>query len=259
MWIVILAQKPAVQPGKKEKSIRDTTVKEIYDKGEIDWTNGFIRAKGYGFMDPKKPKGQARLLAERAAVVDARRNLLEIVKGVHITSETVVEDYMTSSDIIVQRVQGLVKNARVIGKPKYYKDGRVEVWVEMRLDELAKNLPAKKPVVSMPKEEPFDGSVIVKTPEGMKACMYPRILDENGNVLFDAAEHQVAKDMWSKAIKYVKGKVQTLPGGRIVIEAAQTKGCDIIVKKKDVEKVHKLKKWASYILKAGKFIINLVM
>lgn len=254
MWIVILAQKPDVQPGKK-----DTAVKEIYDKGEIDWTNGLVRAKGYGFTDPNKPKGQAKLLAERAALVDARRNLLEIVKGVHITSETVVEDYMTTSDVIVQRVEGLVKNARVIGKPKYYEDGRVEVWVEMRLDELAKSLPTKEPTVSMPKEEPFDGSVIVKTPDGTKACMYPRILDENGNVLFDASEYQAAKDMWSKAIKYVKGNIQTLPGGQIVIEASQTKGCDIIVKKEDVDKVHKLKNWASHILKAGKFIINLVM
>jgi hypothetical protein len=39
----------------------------------------------------------------------------------------VVEDYMVSSDIVVQRVQGIVKNARIIRKPKYYDDGRVEV------------------------------------------------------------------------------------------------------------------------------------
>ncbi len=53
------------------------------------------------FVDSEKPKGKAKLLAERAAVVDARRNLLEIIKGVYITSETVVEDYMVSSDIVV--------------------------------------------------------------------------------------------------------------------------------------------------------------
>ncbi|MFZ8826735.1 MAG: hypothetical protein ACO2OT_07900 [Candidatus Caldipriscus sp.] len=60
---------------------------------------------------------------ERVAVVDARRNLLEIIKWVHITSETMVEDYMVSSYIVVQKVQSVVKNARIIGKPKYYDDG----------------------------------------------------------------------------------------------------------------------------------------
>jgi hypothetical protein len=89
VWMFLISQKPAVEPIKV-----DSAVKEEYEKGEIDWTNGYTRAKGYGFVDPEKPKGKANLLAERAAVVDARRNLLEIIKGVHITSETVVEDYM---------------------------------------------------------------------------------------------------------------------------------------------------------------------
>jgi hypothetical protein len=66
----LISQKPAVEPIKV-----DSAVKEEYEKGEIDWTNGYIRAKGYGFVDPEKPKGKAKLLAERSAVVDARRNL----------------------------------------------------------------------------------------------------------------------------------------------------------------------------------------
>jgi hypothetical protein len=53
----------------------------------------------------------------------------------------VVEDYMVSSDIVVQRVQGIVKNAR---KPKYYDGGRVEVWVEMKLENLVKSIPRRR-------------------------------------------------------------------------------------------------------------------
>ncbi len=241
----------------------DTAVREVYDKGEINWTAGVVRAKGYGFMDPKKPRGQAKLLAERAAVVDARRNLLEILKGVHITSETVVEDYMTQSDIVVQRVEGIVKGARVIGKPKYYKDGRVEVVVEVSLDTLAKEMgPGKHPKRPPDKDvEPAKDvqGVIIKTPEGAKACLYPRIVDDKGNVLLDFSEYPEVKNAWSKAVKFVKGKVSTNAAGQIVIEAAEAKGCDIVVKRDQREKLEKVKKVARFLFKAGKFIINLVM
>jgi len=51
---------------------------------------------------------------------------------------------MVSSDIVVQRVQGIVKNARIIGKPKYYDDGRIEVWVEMKLENLVRSIPRRR-------------------------------------------------------------------------------------------------------------------
>jgi hypothetical protein len=68
--------------------------------------------------------------------------------------------------------------------------------------------------------------------------VYPRILDENGNI---------------------KDKVSSSPEGSMVIEAISAKGCDVVVKKEDVEKVGKLKKWGSYLFKFGKMVINLVM
>ncbi len=45
----------------------------------------------------------------------------------------------------------------------------------------------------------------------------------------------------------------------MVIEAISVKGCDVVVKKEDVEKLSKLKKWGSYLFKFGKMVINLVM
>jgi hypothetical protein len=46
--------------------------------------------------------------------------------------------------------------------------------------------------------------------------VYPRILDENDNI---------------------KGKVLSSPEGSMVIEAISAKGCDVVIKKEDVEKV----------------------
>ena len=62
----------------------DTTqdVVERTETGVINWTQGWVRAKGWAAVNPKeKNKAKARLMAIRAAKVVAMRNLLETVKG----------------------------------------------------------------------------------------------------------------------------------------------------------------------------------
>jgi hypothetical protein len=43
VWMFLISQKPAVEPIKV-----DSTVKEEYEKGEIDWTNSLIRRNPKG-------------------------------------------------------------------------------------------------------------------------------------------------------------------------------------------------------------------
>ena len=74
---------------------------------------------------------QARAMAERAAILDAHRQILEHLKGVHITSTSSVEDFMAKDDRINSRVEGIIRNARVVDK-RYNSDGSVEV--DMVLD-----------------------------------------------------------------------------------------------------------------------------
>lgn len=101
--------------------------------GFINWTTGEVSASGIG-APPAQPANaaQARAMAERAAVVVAYRNLLEIVKGVQVDAETVVENLMTRSDVVRTRVSGIVNGARVV-KTRYLSDGSVEVQVVMPL------------------------------------------------------------------------------------------------------------------------------
>ena len=74
---------------------------------------------------------QARAMAERAAVLDAHRQMLEQLKGIHITSTSTVENFMTTDDRIRSRVDGIIRNARLVDK-RYNRDGSVEV--DMVLD-----------------------------------------------------------------------------------------------------------------------------
>ena len=48
----------------------------------------------------EQQKAQNKLLAYRAARADALRKLGERIKGLHITSETTVKDFVTESDKI---------------------------------------------------------------------------------------------------------------------------------------------------------------
>jgi hypothetical protein len=75
---------------------------------------------------------QARALARRAAIVVARRNLLEIVKGVRIDSETTVQEYMVTSDIIRTSISGYLQNSQILDVA-YMSDGSVEATVGVSL------------------------------------------------------------------------------------------------------------------------------
>jgi len=101
--------------------------------GAINWTTNEVYATGLGFPPPHPANAaQARAMAERAAFVVALRNLLETVKGVRVDSESIVENFMTRSDVIRAKVDGIVKGARTV-KTQYLSDGSVEVLVVLSM------------------------------------------------------------------------------------------------------------------------------
>jgi len=75
--------------------------------------DGLIVANGYGAADLSKIplEQQARMMAKRAAQVDAQRNLAEQIKGLRLTGGTTMEDFEVSSDIVATRVKGLLRGA----------------------------------------------------------------------------------------------------------------------------------------------------
>ena len=115
------------------QSLNPSDAVEPVGQGMINWTSGEVYATGIGAPPPNAVNpAQARAMAERAAQVVAYRNLLEIVKGVRVDSETVVENFMTKSDIIRTRVDGIIKGAMPV-KKQYLSDGSVEITVVMHM------------------------------------------------------------------------------------------------------------------------------
>jgi len=81
--------------------------------GVIDWTKASVEAIGYGVAPAGKNPKVAPLLACRAAIVDAQRNLLESFQGVRVTSTTLVSNYSLTSDIVKSSVEGTVQGALI--------------------------------------------------------------------------------------------------------------------------------------------------
>lgn len=97
-----------------------------------DWSDITITAKGEGAPpDNAENDTQARLLACRAAKMDAYRNLAEKIYGIRVSGNTCVSEYITRGDTIASMVQGFIKKARVIETQK--EDGSCEVIAEIYL------------------------------------------------------------------------------------------------------------------------------
>ena len=78
---------------------------------------------------------RARLMATRAASVDAMRRLVERLKGLRITSDTLVRDFVAESDVITTEAQATLTGAHEVGRPYYHHDELiVEVTYEVPVE-----------------------------------------------------------------------------------------------------------------------------
>ncbi len=80
-----------------------------------------------------------KLLAKRAAEADAYRKIAETIKGLHITSDTLVRDFVTESDVIKSELDTFIKGVR-LGSPKWYEDLSCEVPAEVTVAKLITQL-----------------------------------------------------------------------------------------------------------------------
>jgi len=79
-------------------------------------------------------KAQNKLMAERAARADAMRKIAERIRGLHITSETLVKDFVAENDQIQTSMTAFLSGMKEIGKPKHLEDGTCEVVMEVPLE-----------------------------------------------------------------------------------------------------------------------------
>ncbi len=111
----------------------DRSWEQVTEYGYIDWLNQKVYATGVGIApQDKQNQTQAKTLAYRAAIVVAQRNLLEVIKGVHIDSQTRLENRIVSDDVIISKIKGIVRFSQMEDS-QVIEDGAVRVTVSMPL------------------------------------------------------------------------------------------------------------------------------
>ncbi|HEY3585874.1 MAG TPA: hypothetical protein VGK85_01925, partial [Myxococcaceae bacterium] len=184
--VVLTLSLLAAEPAKSDPPKTDPARRE----GTVDWQGQVVKATGSGAPDMRSlSPAQARLGAEKAAQLDAFRNLIAQAKGIHISSDRTVGEAM-AKDEVKGRVEGVVKGFKVV-KKRYYSDQGVEMDVEVPLSGIAQAVldasaaPAEV-VAAKSTEGRYSGLLVDARGLGVQPVLAPRILDASGKVLYSA-------------------------------------------------------------------------
>jgi len=231
------------------------------DKGSINYSEQMINAVGIGFVPSNAVNaGQARRMALRIAKQDAMRQLIEIVNGVTLTSETTMSGAMVD-DVINTKVQGFIRGARPVGQPKYLSDTSVEMEYSVPMSGISDIIlpPVTVPTNNQPANNVAGAASQTTTPQaggvtgviidarGLNArpAMAPRILDQNGNPIYGPGKYSRKYAVENGVVGYSKTleaaqKDQRVMGNPIVVKGVATSGTnktDITISNADVSKI----------------------
>jgi len=249
---------------------QDDFVGETFDRGSINYADRTIQATGIGFIPVNVINaGQARRSAMRIAKQDALRQLIEIVNGVNVTSETTVSGAMFD-DVIKTQVQGAIRGARKVGEPKYLSDTSVEVVYEVSMNNISRALlpmAERAPVLSYesvtatgtaaadagqghgaaaaPASGGVTGIIIDGSGLGLRPAMSPRILNQSGTVLYGPGQYDRDYAAANGVVGYAKtlgqAKADTrVQGNPLVLRGASASGTaktDVIISNADAGKL----------------------
>jgi hypothetical protein len=165
---------------------QDNPTTEKMSGGWINWEKQMIKAVGHGVLpgDADNP-AQAKLMARQAAIADAYRNMASVAKGVRVTGQTCVKNFMTESDEVRLQVDGFIRGAEIVSE-KQLEDRSYEVILQAPLtvvDGLVSDLKGELLIANPDTSGPVGdvtGLLIDARGLGIQPAMSPKIYDEDG-------------------------------------------------------------------------------
>ena len=92
------------------------SISSVFAADNVNWDNASVTVIGMGAQTASANPVQARIMARRAAVADAYRQLAESIKGVSVDAETTVEQAMVLNDTIRTKVSATIQGAVVVSE-----------------------------------------------------------------------------------------------------------------------------------------------
>ena len=211
------------------------------------WEQGAITAEGFGTPPMGTYGSKASIMARRAAIVDAQRNLAEQINGVQVDAETTVENFVISSDLVKTKVSALIKGAMVV-EEQMMPDGAYRVVMSMPMygtqglasaimPAIRDNTPPTPPppVISatittqIQMGGTYTGVIVDAGGMGLKPSFSPVIYDTNGRAIYGVSNINYDQAISQGMVGYSASvsAAQTLPrvgATPLVIKAVQVRG-----------------------------------
>ena len=212
------------------------------------WEQGAITAEGFGTPPIGTYGSKASIMARRAAIVDAQRNLAEQINGVQVDAETTVENFVISSDLVKTKVSALIKGAMVV-EEQMMPDGAYRVVMSMPMYGTqglsSAIMPAIRPNTPPTPPPPvisatitaqiqtsgvgYTGVIVDASGMGLKPSFSPVIYDTNGRAIYGVSNINYDQAISQGMVGYSSSlsSAQTLPrigGSPLVVKAVQVRG-----------------------------------
>ncbi len=216
----------------------------------IDWQRQVIITNSLGSPNTDLPQTTWRGAAVRAARVSAYRDLLEVLKGVAVNSATTVENMMVTSDVIRTKVEGFVRDFRLLDV-KYYEAMDVGMVAEIPLTggltEIlleGEQFGSERSVVPAPGQARrvtggpvVTGLIVDATGFDVTPAMAPKILDEEGNEVYGTAEVTRNYAVTQGVVGYhndvtAASQNERVAGNPLIVRATGAAGpniCDVVI------------------------------
>lgn len=233
-----------------------------------------MTADGYGAMPGNMPLPRAKMMARRAAIMDAQRNLIEIIKGAQVDAESSMDMYLLQSDVVKTKVNGMITGARVVSES--VEDGGYHVVMSVPMygvgsvadaaitAKLGDNPPAPAPVPS-PSEQAvkeyapapqanvggYTGLVIDAKGSELVRTFCPVIYDVNGRAIYGVQNVDKDYAIAHGVVEYAEGENNWQGVGRgttragsnplivkiVSLQERATNKCDVIISVEEADKI----------------------
>ena len=252
----------------------DTTevaVNVTVQQGTIDWGQGSksnVTAVGIGL-----PDNRGAAMSRLAAIMDAQRNLLGIIKGVQVDSDTLMEELIVKSDTVKRSIGGLLQGAQIIDEGmnadgSYYVKMSVPLYgatgslAAATLPEIVKDItPTPIPVVNTKttvlKEQEvkkvrsasYTGVIVDAGGMGLEPTFSPVIYDTNGRAVYGISNINPDLAISNGMVGYTNSVENATGGSRagsnpLVVKASGVRGgknsvnpVNVVVSPEDADRI----------------------